>query len=201
MTEDKKKKPVTMKDVKAKAEEKKCTARQVLLFIEEFLAEPMCGRCFPCSFGSYEARVRAGRLVDGTATEEDIDRLRRIGSNMLEASMCKKGKDTAEFIMEKIDDADLLNHLSGECRTKECKALDIYIIDAEKCTMCGLCLDACKDLAIKGEKATAFRSGYLPFEIAQKRCTKCGECLKVCPEGAVLLLTAKEMAGKEAVAK
>ena len=84
MTEDKKKKPITMKDVKAKAEEKKCTAQQVLLFIEEFLAEPMCGRCFPCSFGSYEAEIRAKRLVDGTATDEDIERLKRIGTNMLE---------------------------------------------------------------------------------------------------------------------
>ncbi len=201
MTEDKKKKPVTMKDVKAKAEEKKCSAQQVLLFIEEFLAEPMCGRCFPCSFGSYEANIRAKRLVDGTATDEDIDRLKRIGANMLEASMCKKGKDTAAFITEKIENADLLKHLEKECIVKECKTMDVYLIDNEKCTMCGLCLDACKDFAIKGEKATKFGAGYLPYEIAQKRCTKCGECLKVCPEGAVLLLTTKDMADKEAVTK
>ena len=72
--------------------------------------------------------------------------------------------------------------------------MDVYLIDTDKCTMCGLCLDACKDFAIKGEKATKFGSGYLPYEIAQKRCTNCGECLKVCPEGAVLLISTKEMA-------
>lgn len=201
MSEDKKAKPVTMKDVKAKAEEMKCTAQQAFVFIEEFLAEPMCGRCFPCSFGSYEARIRLKRVAEGTSNEEDIERLNRICSNMLEASMCKKGKDTAAFIGEKIEKKDLLKHLAGECVSKECKDFDVYIIDPDKCTMCGLCLDACKDNAIKGEKREAFRSGYLPFEIAQKRCTKCGDCIKVCPDKAILLITSKDMAEKEAVAK
>ena len=69
--QNKKKKPVTMKDVQAKAEEKKCPVQQTIVFIEEFLAEPMCGRCFPCSFGSYEAEIRIRRISDGTGTEED----------------------------------------------------------------------------------------------------------------------------------
>ncbi|MBI4844149.1 MAG: 4Fe-4S binding protein [Nitrospirae bacterium] len=197
MTEDKAV-PVTMKDVQAKADEKKCVAAQLLVFIEEFLAEPMCGRCFPCSFGSYEARIRAKRLTAGTASAEDVERLKRIGGNMLEASMCKKGKDTAAYILEKIATGDLLEHLSGLCASRECVDFDKYIIIPGKCTMCGLCLDVCKDSAIKGEKREAYRTGYLPFEIIQKRCTKCGECVKVCPENAILVISAREMENKDA---
>jgi NAD-dependent dihydropyrimidine dehydrogenase PreA subunit len=67
----------------------------------------------------------------------------------------------------------------------KCSAIFEYNIMPDKCTLCGICLDACKDNAIIGEKTKPHLSGYLPFEIAQKRCTKCGECIKVCPEGAI----------------
>jgi len=48
MTQEKKK-PVKMEDVQAKADEKACPVQRSLVFIEEFLAEPMCGKCFPCA--------------------------------------------------------------------------------------------------------------------------------------------------------
>lgn len=191
--EDKKEtKPITMKDVKAKAEERKCPVQQSLVFIEEFLAEPMCGKCFPCSMGSYEARIRLRRIVEAEATEEDIERLKRIASNMLVSSMCKKGKDTAQFISEKITLQEFRRHLNGKCPDTECKSHIKYIIIPEKCTMCGLCKDVCKDNAIIGEKRRPYLSGYLPFEIAEKRCTKCGECIKVCPEGAIIIVSSRE---------
>jgi NAD-dependent dihydropyrimidine dehydrogenase PreA subunit len=198
MSEEKKPTPITMKEVQAKAEEKKCPLQQTLVFIEEFLAEPMCGRCFPCSFGSYEARIRIKKIADGTATDEDIARLKRISSNMLEASMCKKGKDTAKFIAEKIESGEYIGHIGKECSSKECITFFEYIIIPDKCTSCGICRDVCKDNAITGEKRKPYLSGYLPFEIAQKRCTKCGECIKVCPEGAIEFISIsaeKEPAG------
>lgn len=191
MTEDNKEKTVTMKDVQARAEEKKCAAQQALVFVEEFLAEPMCGRCFPCSFGSYEARIRLKKIVAGIATDEDVERLRRIGTNMLDASMCKKGKDTAAFVLDKIVSEDFAGHISGDCSKRECIEFSSYLIIPEKCTMCGSCLEACKDYAITGEKRKPYLSGYVPFEIAQKRCTKCGECIKVCPDAAIIHVASK----------
>jgi len=190
--EEKETKPVTMKDVRTKAEGKRCPLQQCIVFIEEFLAEPMCGRCFPCSMGSYEARVRLRRIVEADATEEDIKSLHRIASNMLNASMCKKGKDTAEFILEKITREEFLRHLNRECPDRECKGLIRYIVIPERCTMCGLCKDVCRDNAIIGEKKRPYLSGYLPFEIAQKRCTRCGECIKVCPTNAIIIVDSKE---------
>jgi ferredoxin len=182
---DKEKTPVKMKDVLAKAEEKKCPVQQSLVFIEEFLSEPMCGRCFPCSMGSYEARIRIRKLVDGSGSDEDISAIREIAGTMAVASMCKKGKDTAKFLLENIDSDDFKNHLSGICENRECVEYIKYVIIPEKCTMCGVCQDVCRDNAILGEKIKPFMSGYAPFEIVQKRCTKCGECIKVCPEEAI----------------
>ena len=198
MTEEKKK-PVKMEDVKEKADEKNCAAQKALTFVEEFLAEPMCGRCFPCSMGTYEAQIRLKRLTEGTANEEDIAAVRKIADVMREASMCKKGKDTAKYIQEDVDLNDLSDHLTGVCQKNECSKYTNYIIITENCTMCGDCLDACKDNAILGEKIKPYFSGYLPYEIVQKRCTRCGECLKVCRFDAVKTYTAKEMAETEKV--
>ncbi len=193
MTEEKKK-PVKMEDVKAKADEKNCSVQKALTFVEEFLAEPMCGRCFPCSMGSYETRIRLNRLVDGSASQDDIDAVMKIAEVMLEASMCKKGKDTAKYIKEDVDLKELAEHLTGICAKTECAEYVKYIIIPENCTMCGDCLDVCKDNAIIGEKKKPYLTGYLPFEIAQKRCTKCGECIKVCKDGAIKIISSKEMA-------
>ena len=71
MTEEKKK-PVKMEDVQAKADEKNCPVQRSLVFIEEFLAEPMCGKCFPCAMGSYETRIRVNKMIDESASVEDM---------------------------------------------------------------------------------------------------------------------------------
>ena len=190
---------IKMEDVRARAEEKECPVQKSLVFLNEFLAGPMCGRCFPCSLGSYEARIRIRKLADGTAAGEDIAVVKKIASIMLGASMCKKGKDTAKFIIENIETGEYEKHLAGTCSTRECRNLIYYIIVPEKCTMCGLCQDVCKDNAITGEKRKPYLAGYLPFEIVQKRCTKCGECMKVCKYDAVRLVSVKEMAETEPV--
>ena len=198
MTQEKKKK-VTMKDVQAVADEKSCPVQRSLVYIEEFFAEPMCGRCFPCSMGSYEARIRVKKFIDGTASQEDIEALKRISSQMLTSSMCKKGKDTAAYIAEQLETNAFTDHISGVCSKNECPGFLTYLVIPGNCTMCGDCLDACKDHAIYGERVKPFNSGYMPFEIAQERCTKCGECVKVCKYNAIITRTAKELKEEETV--
>lgn len=199
MTEKEKKKPVKMEDVQAKADLKNCPVQRSIVYIEEFLAEPMCGRCFPCSMGTYESRIRVNRMIDGSSSDEDIQAVKMIMSHMLTASMCKKGKDTAAYILEQMGSSEFSDHTSGTCKTGECNTLTSYHIIPENCTSCGDCLDVCKDNAVIGEKVKPFMSGYMPFEIAQKRCTKCGECIKVCKDKAIITKTAKEVAEMEAV--
>ncbi len=185
-------KELKVEDIKKLAEEKGCPVQRSLYYITEFLAGPMCGRCFPCAMGSYEAKIRLQNIIEGKGTEADIDAVKRIASDMLEASMCKKGKDTARFILEWMDTGVFHEHIEGRCPSRDCKAFIEYRIIPERCIMCGLCKEACKYNAIIGEKKKPYLSGYLPFEIRQKRCVKCGDCLAVCPTEAVIIVEIKE---------
>jgi ferredoxin len=178
-------------DIKKEADEIKCPVKRALYYVEEFLAGPMCGKCFPCEMGTYEAAVRLRNVISGSGTEDDLVAIRKIADEMLLTSRCKKGKDTAEFIIEWMATDAYKEHIEGRCPERECEAFIEYRIIPEKCTMCGLCKDACKDNAILGEKAEAHLSGYLPFEIRQMRCTKCGECIKVCPVDAIEIIEIK----------
>jgi NAD-dependent dihydropyrimidine dehydrogenase PreA subunit len=182
-----------LEDIKKEAEEKACPVQRVKYFIEEFLAGPMCGKCYPCSLGTAEAKIRVNRITQHLepVSESDLQTLKRIGSKMIVGSFCKKGKDTGRFIIETMDTSgeEFKQHVSGTCLKKECKSLLKYVINPHLCIMCGECLEACKYDAIIGERKVPYLSGDLPFEIRQKRCTKCGECVEVCPTGAIEVIS------------
>lgn len=186
MEETKEKK---VEDIRKEAGKIKCPAQRALYYTVEFLNGPMCGKCFPCEIGSFETKLKLEKIVSGKGTEGDLQSIRKIASEMLEISRCKRGKDTAQFIIEWTDTDAFRAHIEGSrCPEKECKALIEYRIIPEKCTMCGLCLDACPSGAIIGQKRVSWKSGYLPFEIRQKRCTRSGQCKKVCPADAVEII-------------
>ena len=180
-----------MKDVLAAAEKVKCPVQKSQVFVEEFLSEPMCGKCHPCALGSYEALVRIKRISSGKGQQEDVAAVQRIADEMLEGSRCIKGKDTAKFLLEALTSESFREHLSGQCKDRECTAIIMFRVIPEKCTLCGLCKDACKYHAVQGERQVYYRSGYLPFEIRQKRCVKCGDCMTACPYGAIEIIEEK----------
>jgi ferredoxin len=182
MTEQKE---LNVEDIKKEAEEKHCPAQKALYYVEKFLDELMCGKCFPCAFGTYEAKMRLKDIISAQGTEADIALVSRIASKMIEASRCKRGKDTGRFVLEWTNTESFKAHADKRCPDQECIAFIEFRIDPEKCIMCGECQAVCKFNAIVGEKKKPFLSGYLPFEIVQKRCTKCGECIKVCPTDAI----------------
>lgn len=184
-----------LEDIREEAEGKACAVQKALYFITEFLEGPMCGKCYPCALGTYEAKIKLAKISrhPGDANDADISVLMRIGKNMSEGSFCKKGKDTGRFLTEILTAAadEFAQHISGICPKQECVTLVKYVITPERCTMCGKCSEVCEYGAILGEKRTPYRSGYLPFEIRQKRCTKCGKCVPVCPENAIEVISEK----------
>ena len=184
-------KELKTEDIKKAAEDKRCPVQKALFYIEGFLDGPMCGKCFPCAFGTYEARIRLKEIIQGKGSEADLSALRRIAEIMFESSRCKKGKDTAGFILGWMGTDVYKEHIEGRCPDRECLSFIEYRIVPEKCTICGLCKDACRFSAIQGEKKKPFVGGYFPFEIRQKKCVKCGECIKVCPEGAIIIKDVK----------
>jgi formate hydrogenlyase subunit 6/NADH:ubiquinone oxidoreductase subunit I len=184
-------KELKVEDIKKEAEEKRCPIQRALYYVEKFLSDPMCGKCFPCSFGTYETEIRLKDIISAKGKEADIFVLRRIASMMIVSSRCKKGKDTAKFVLEWLGTNAFNEHIEGRCPERECLTYIEYRIIPEKCIMCGECRVVCKANAIVGEKKKPYLSGYLPFEIRQKRCTKCGECVKVCPTNAIEIVDIK----------
>jgi ferredoxin len=184
MTEKMKK----VSDIIEEAEAIRCPVKRVLRVTDEFLKGPMCGRCFPCSFGSYEARLRLREITEGNGAPGDVDVLRDIARKMLVMSMCKKGKDVGRAMLEALESPAFGEHLEGLCAEKECTAFIEYRNVPENCIRCGLCQDACRFDAIHGEKQISYKSCFLPFEIRQRRCVKCGECIKVCPTNAIVIV-------------
>jgi len=179
-------------DIKKEAEEKqRCPVQRTIYYIEKFLSDLMCGKCFPCAFGTYDAKIRLKDIISDKGKEADIFVLRRIANEMIVASRCKKGKETARFILEWMGTDTFKEHIEGRCPERECLAYIEYRIDPDKCIMCGECQVVCKFNAITGEKKKTYFSGYLPVEIMQKRCTKCGECVKVCPTEAIDIIDIK----------
>ena len=185
------KKALKVEDIRTDADAIGCPVERALYYVSEFLSGPMCGKCFPCSMGSYEAKILLRNIVEGKGSENDLLRLKRIAGEMSESSMCKKGKDTARFLLEWLDSDAFQSHIEGICPERTCAAFIEYRIIPDKCTLCGICKDVCKYNAIHGEKAKPFLSGYHPFEIRQTKCVKCGDCINVCPENAIILIDVK----------
>lgn len=183
---------VTLDEIRKDAEMKTCAVQRALTFIEEFIAGPMCGRCYPCSLGTEEAKIRLIRLSQqlSQADASDIDALKRIASFMIEASYCKKGRDTGRFLVELLEsaNAEFGLHLSGICPQRECISSIEYLINPDLCIACGACLKRCKYDAIKGQ-ITEGSQGVLPFEIKKNVCVKCGECVSVCSTGAIEVIS------------
>jgi len=160
----------------------------------------MCSKCHPCKLGIFDAIKILEAIQKGQGNSKHSDLLRRIAVDVKDGGMCKKGKDHADilaaFLSQHQD--DLKRHIEGVCSHRECAALVTYEIDANTCTMCDKCREACKDFAIEGQKAVTFQGGFTPYRIRQRRCTHCGDCLRVCPEGAVLVVEKeREVASKE----
>jgi ferredoxin len=185
-------KELRVKDIKKLAEEKKkCPLQKAFFYVDRFLEGPMCGKCFPCEMGAYEALIRLRNIMYGRGTEEDIPVLKHIASHMTISSRCKRGKDTAAFLTEWLNTDIFETHIHGMCPERECISFIQYRIIPDECTMWGECKKACKFNAIHGEVRKSYLSGYLPFEIRQRKCTKCGECIAACPEGAIEITDSK----------
>ncbi|MCD6577079.1 MAG: 4Fe-4S binding protein [Anaerolineaceae bacterium] len=56
--------------------------------------------------------------------------------------------------------------------------LNLPVVDAKKCILCGICVDACP------EKVLAIEAGALVYANPEA-CTLCAVCETVCPESAV----------------
>lgn len=150
-------------------------------FYLEFTVSESCGKCNPCRIGTKRMLEILEKLCNGKGEKEDIEKLEKLGQNIIKSSVCGLGQTAPNPVLSTLKyfkDEFYEHAVDKHCRTKECKAISKIEIDPEKCKACGLCQKVCPVGAINGE-ARDKRA------IDQEKCIKCGTCLNSCPFKAI----------------
>lgn len=150
-------------------------------FYLEFTVSESCGKCNPCRIGTKRMLEILEKLCNGKGEKEDIEKLEKLGQNIIKSSVCGLGQTAPNPVLSTLKyfkDEFYEHAVDKYCRTKECKAISKIEIDPEKCKSCGLCQKVCPVGAINGE-ARDKRA------IDQEKCIKCGTCLNSCPFKAI----------------
>lgn len=153
----------------------------VTKFYMEFCVDESCGKCAPCRIGTTRMYQILDKITKGNATAEDVESLKKIGLAAKKASLCGLGQTAANPVLStlKYFENEYAEHIDeGLCRSRKCKDLVTYSIDAEKCIGCTVCARKCPVPCISGERKQV-------HVIDQDQCIKCGECFEACKFGAV----------------
>jgi NADH:ubiquinone oxidoreductase subunit F (NADH-binding)/(2Fe-2S) ferredoxin/NAD-dependent dihydropyrimidine dehydrogenase PreA subunit len=151
-------------------------------FYMAFCVDESCGKCAPCRIGTSQMHDLLDKISKGTGTEEDLDKLEKIGKAMTKASLCLLGGSAANPTLSTIKHfrEEYMEHIRDhKCRAGKCKELVVYSIDPVKCIGCHICAKKCPVPCIAGQPKQ-------PHVIDKSRCVKCGECFKACKFGAVV---------------
>jgi NADH-quinone oxidoreductase subunit F len=153
----------------------------VARYFLRFLQDESCGKCVPCRVGVGRMLEIVTDVAEGRGRPEQLPLLEELAETVAETSLCALGKtapnpvlSTLRYFREEYD-AHVLEH---RCPAGVCRALVQYVIDAGKCTGCGLCRRACPHGAIAGEPKQ-------PHVIDAALCAKCGICSDECRVGAI----------------
>ncbi|MBU0512232.1 MAG: NADH-quinone oxidoreductase subunit NuoF [Chloroflexi bacterium] len=146
-----------------------------------FASAESCGKCVPCRIGGQRLLEILLRITGGQGKMEDLDEIEYISDNMREGSLCALGQLTPGPVMASLRffREEYESHIKENfCPAGVCQGMFTYEIDEINCPGCGLCLKACPQEAISGEKKQ-------PHVIDQSICIQCGACYQVCKLGVI----------------
>ena len=154
-------------------------------FYMEFCVDESCGKCSPCRIGTRQLFTILDEISKGNGTMEDLQKLQDIGSAMKACSLCALGQSAPNptlSTLAKFKDEYIAHVVDKKCPAGKCKKLTQYVIDADKCIGCGLCMKGCPAGAISNNAAGEVKEGKkLPWKlIDQSKCVKCGACEAAC---------------------
>jgi len=155
----------------------------VAKYFMNFLQDESCGKCVPCREGTQRMFEILTDITDGKGNDEGIATLEQLGNVIKDTSLCGLGQTAPNPLLSTLRyfSEEYTAHIrQKKCPAGVCKVLIKYLIDAEKCTGCGLCRKNCPENAIIGKLKEA-------HSIDQNKCTKCGICRDVCKFNAVII--------------
>lgn len=150
-------------------------------FFLEFTVDESCGKCPPCRIGTKRMLEILERITDGKGAVGDITKLEILAKNIKAAALCGLGQTAPNPVLSTLHyfKDEYLAHVNDrKCPAGVCKSMMQYVISAEKCKSCGLCVKACPVGCISGEKK-------VPYVIDNDKCVKCGACMEKCPFKAI----------------
>ncbi len=163
-------------------DERTCMVDVARYFLS-FTVEESCGKCTPCREGGRQMLALLDKFVHGTALERDLNMLSELAAAMQNSSLCALGKLAPNPVLTTLryfEDEYRSHFQKWRCPAGVCRPLISYTIDADNCTACGRCLEACLTGALTGKKDEA------PV-LDDQLCTRCGACRDVCRFAAVVV--------------
>ncbi|MFC1737334.1 NADH-quinone oxidoreductase subunit NuoF [Candidatus Hydrogenedentota bacterium] len=152
----------------------------VARYFMNFLKDESCGKCLTCRKGTQRMYEILDDISKGKGTCEQIDLLEELAYVVKDTSMCGLGQTASNPVLSTLRyfRDEYLEHIEQKrCPAGVCKELIRYSIN-ENCVGCQLCVQACAEGAITGEKKER-------HTLDQDKCIKCGACTNVCKFDAV----------------
>jgi NADH:ubiquinone oxidoreductase subunit F (NADH-binding)/(2Fe-2S) ferredoxin len=162
-------------------DESTCIVEMARYFIGFALRES-CGNCTPCRIGTRVLIDKLEKIIRGEGEPQDLDVMRSAADTMVKTSLCGLGQAASNPVSSSLNFflSEYEAHVHDQyCQAGVCKGLFQYVISADRCNGCGLCIKACSSNAIQGQLKET-------HTLDVNLCTQCHACVEVCTKHAII---------------